>query len=394
MFNLLKDPRALALLLAASLTILSNTLISPALPGLEAHFAGQPNAGLLTRLLVTAPSLLVAISASFAGLMADRFGRRRQLLAGVVLFALAGSAGLWLPSLALILGSRLVLGLAVALIMTAQTALIGDYFEGAARSRFMGIQLAATNFGGLIFLLLSGWLAEWSPFAPFAIYAVALLYLPLLLIALPEPAPRDAKMQSGLDDSAGEEGWHLSLATLVVLSVVSMVCFYILPTQAPYFLAQIGSPEPSTTALFLAVMTFAGGMTSLVFGRVRERLGRAKTSALGFAAFAAGFVVLAFATGLSLALVGAAIIGVATGFILPIFLSTALDLAPSHRRGMAAGATTTSIFLGQFLSPLLSEPLIHAIGFSKVFGIVAAALALLGIVSLFVFREREAAVRS
>lgn len=387
----LKDQRTLALLLAASLTILSNTLISPALPGLEAHFAGQPNAGLLTRLLVTAPSLLVAISASFAGLMADRFGRRRQLLTGVVLFAVAGSAGLWLPSLSLILGSRLILGLAVALIMTAQTALIGDYFEGAARSRFMGIQLAATNFGGLFFLLLSGWLASWSPFAPFAIYAIALLYLPLLWIALPEPVRRDFKALSALKQSAGERGWRLSLATLVVLAVVSMACFYLLPTQAPYFLAQIGSPEPSATAMFLAVVTFAGGVTSLVFGRIRERLGRATTAALGFAAFACGFVILAFATDLSSALVGAAATGIATGFIMPILLSTALDVAPSHRRGMAAGAATTSIFLGQFLSPLISQPLIDAVGFDQVFEMTAVTLALLGVLSLVAFRKRAAA---
>ena len=80
MLSLLRDGRTLALLLAASLTILSNTLISPALPGLRAFFAGQPHVQLLVPLLVTAPSIMVALLAPFAGLLADRFGRKRQLL--------------------------------------------------------------------------------------------------------------------------------------------------------------------------------------------------------------------------------------------------------------------------------------------------------------------------
>lgn len=176
-------PRTLtgaALLCAAMLTILSNMIISPALPGLERAFAYDDRAELLVRMLVTAPSIMVAILAPFAGSLADRFGKRRQLLGGVMLFAAAGTAGLWMPSIETILASRLALGVAVALVMTAQTALTGDYFTGSSRGRFIGLQLASTNLGGLAMVLLSGWLAARSPFLPFAIYGVALLMLPLM----------------------------------------------------------------------------------------------------------------------------------------------------------------------------------------------------------------------
>ena len=394
MFSHLKDSRAIALLLAATLTILSNTLISPALPGIQAHFAGQPYAELLTRMLVTAPALLVAIFAPFAGVLADRFGRRPQLLAGVILFAIAGSAGMWLPSLPLILASRLVLGLAVALIMTAQTALIGDYFSGADLTRFMGLQQAATNFGGLLFLLMSGWLAGWSPFAPFVLYAIALLYLPLFWVALPEPVHVHVQYHPNSQvqptDDSGEPGWLMTFATIVVLAVVSMACFYILPTQAPYFLAYIGFPEPSTTAFFLGAVTLAGGVASLTFGHVHERLGSAKTSAMGFGFFAAGFVLFAIADDLPMVFAGALGSGTAIGLTMPIFMSIALDVAPARRRGIAAGVVTTSIYLGQFLSPLISQPLIDTVGFSRLFSMSAIALALLGVLSLISFRGQSA----
>lgn len=68
------DPRTWALLMAATLTIMSNATISPALPGLEAQFPDNPSAGMLVRLLVTAPALAVALVAPLVGLAVDWIG--------------------------------------------------------------------------------------------------------------------------------------------------------------------------------------------------------------------------------------------------------------------------------------------------------------------------------
>ena len=78
-----------------------------------------------------------------------------------------------LPDLPTIFLSRLVLGIAVALIMTAQTALVGDYFSGEDRNALTGLQISARNFGGLVFISLAGWAATLSPRLPFAIYGLA-----------------------------------------------------------------------------------------------------------------------------------------------------------------------------------------------------------------------------
>ena len=78
--------------MTATLKIMANATISPALPALEASFPDEPAAAYLTRFLVAAPSLSVVLIAPFAGLAADRFGRGPLLLAGVLLFAFACSS--------------------------------------------------------------------------------------------------------------------------------------------------------------------------------------------------------------------------------------------------------------------------------------------------------------
>ncbi|MDO5604169.1 MAG: MFS transporter, partial [Paracoccus sp. (in: a-proteobacteria)] len=372
-----------------TLTILSNATISPALPGLEASFAGHENAAHLVRLLVTAPALAVAIIAPFAGIITDRFSRRRLLIAGIVLYAIAGTLGAVLPTLEGILISRLVLGLSVAAIMTAQTALIGDYFSGADRGRFIGWQMAATNFGGFVFILLAGWLATISPRWPFALYAVGFLYLPFIALVLRErPVASPGHAAAPPADAPVPPGWAGRVAVLAFLSGMTFVMFYIVPVHLPFYLASIGLPDPSVTAQLMAATTAAGGATALFFGRVRARLGGRITPAAGYVLVALGFGAMAGASGFAGLVLANAVLGIGLGLVMPNFMTAALNTAPAQRRGAVSGAMTAAIFTGQFLSPLLTGPLFDAMGYPGGFRLVAVAALIFAALAALVLAER------
>lgn len=226
MDRILLDPRAWGVMLAAMLTIMSNATITPALPGLQQMFSDNPRAELLTRLLITAPSLAVAIIAPFAGVLTDRLGRRKPLFTGMVIYALAGTVGLYLNSLEAILASRVVLGIGVAAIMTAQAALIGDYFTGPERGRLMGYQLAAVNMGGLVFVMTAGFLAQRDPKLPFLIYAFSLALLPILWRILPEPPRIDYSAPGARTADPGEPGWPITVAIMATAAALTFVIFY------------------------------------------------------------------------------------------------------------------------------------------------------------------------
>lgn len=373
-----QDRRAIALLMAASLTTMANATIAPALPGLERLFAGDPNAALLTRLLVPAPSLSVALFAPLAGIAADRVGRRNLLLFGVVLFVLSGCAGLVLPDLPTIFASRLVLGIAVALIMTAQTALVGDYFSGDDRNALTGLQISARNLGGLVFILTAGWVAAISPRLPFAIYGLAAAFLPLMWLVIVDPprlSPAGVAKPGALSDD--HRSWRLPLTMLVLLQGATNMIFFIMPTQLSFFLDARGYDSAIMTGSALGVLMLSGGGFALLYRRIQRAVGYAGIFALGYGAMTLGFLILLLASTTAAIFVAAAAIGAGYALVSPSFVALALNLAPARKRGLAGGILTASIFIGQFCSPLVSTPVIAGHGYAHLFGGTAVLLALM-----------------
>jgi MFS family permease len=131
--------QSMLLLLGSCLPVLGAVLLAPVLPRMQAHFADVDNSAVLVPIVLTLPALVIALLAPFAGLIADRLGRKPLLLASMLLYVLCGVLPLWLDSLHTIVLSRAGIGLAEAGIMTCCTTLMGDYYSGARRERLFAI---------------------------------------------------------------------------------------------------------------------------------------------------------------------------------------------------------------------------------------------------------------
>lgn len=75
---------ALALLFAATLTIMAGATIAPSLPAMREHFSALPQRDVLVRLVLTLPALVIALTSPLMGVLSDRWGRKPLLLAGLV----------------------------------------------------------------------------------------------------------------------------------------------------------------------------------------------------------------------------------------------------------------------------------------------------------------------
>ncbi len=159
--------QALVLVVLATLPTLAIAALVPVLPTLFERFRDVPQAQWLVPMILTIPSLCVALFSSLIGAIADRFGRRRALLLSLAGFTAFGLGPFLVDNLYAILGTRFVVGVAEAGIVTIGNALMGDYFSAEERHRWLAVQTVVGPFAAVAYVLLGGMLGAWSWRGPF-----------------------------------------------------------------------------------------------------------------------------------------------------------------------------------------------------------------------------------
>ena len=369
-------PIKATLLLTSTLTVMSGATIAPSLPAMQEFFADVENSALLVRLVLTIPALFIAIGGLFAGSLVDRFGRKPLLVASTILYGLAGGSGFILNSLITILIGRALLGLSVAGVMTAATTLIADYYQGQKRADFMGLQAAFMGLGGVVFLSVGGFIADLNWRFPFLIYLFAWVISVAIVINLYEPNRKTDKLMA---DTVSETKPTMPpgvLAMIYGVALFYMVAFYLIPVQLPFYLQSLGSVSASASGLAIAGSTLASSIVSLRYGVVKQRLGFVQIVIVSFGVAAIGYGIISLAGSYNLVLLGLIIAGLGFGLLMPNLNVWLSSIVPDSLRGRALGGLTTFFFLGQFLSPIVSQPITNLLGLAKTYGFTGIALLL------------------
>ncbi|MDC2955909.1 MFS transporter [Streptomyces gilvifuscus] len=356
------------------LPVLGAVLLAPVLPKLQDHFATVADADALVPMILTIPALALALLAPLAGVLVDRLGRRAPLVVATVLYALFGTAPLWLDSLGAIVAARALLGVAEAFIMTSCTTLIGDYYTGRVRDRYLALQSVCATVSATAFFILGGGMgsADWR--APFQLYAVGLLLAPAMAAFLRQPTPDVAADEAATVGRRGSSG--LRLAGICLLSVFGGIVFYIVPAETAYLMNGLGVGSSGLIGMVTAIASAATVTGCVIFASLIGRPER-RLPAI-FALCGAGLVVIGLAHDVAVLIIGTFLSGIGTGFLLPSLVTWAMSKLEYGNRGRGTGLWTASFFLGQFLCPLA------VIALESVTGDLTAAVAAVGLASVLV----------
>ncbi len=395
------------LVLVAMLNVLGGAAVAPALPAMSLAFPEASEA--IISLVITLPSLAVALSGLFVGIIADRIGKARTLVISLVVFTAMGLSGLIAPTLELLLLGRFILGIAIAGIATASAALASEYYDEGMRAKVYGWQSAASGVSVLILETSGGFLSLLGWRAPFLVYLVGFVLLLLAALFI-----REANLASTADDAAetpklsstpADERLEASTVVkaqsqkglLQAVSFVVIACFvaaflsqtmsYLVPSKMPYLITTFGESS-LVSGLFLGGFGIANIIGSLASPRLQDQVPHSLIVCSCFISMALGCVLMSVAPGIWVVLAGAVFIGLGVGCATPLLMALVAARSTHETSGKHMGALAMACNLGQFACTLLAGTVMAFAGTQQAVFAVAALIGVAAAIMALILRKR------
>lgn len=361
------------LLLAGCLTTMTGSIVLPVFPKIltSLNLEGSWGAGVLAS-IHTLPSALSTVA---LGKLADRAGKLKILIPCLLLYGVIGISTVFFTTMPLLLTSRALLGVMSGGIAAATIGILGGMFAGETRLRILGYATGAMTIAAIIFPLLGGWIGATHWQYAFYPYIASLPLAVVAALTLKEP-------KSGGASLAGEQqlGRILQNPEIVKLylfiGVTGIIVFSVVVYTPRFLTATIGAGTFLNG--FVLAIRLVGAAIASAFGasRLARRFGQKAAVAFGFSLMAMTLILFPFLTDLVLIILTAILFGVGFGLITPNLYDVLAELAPAEVRTSVLAVGTGFNSMGQFVSPLILEPILKNAGYPMVF-FAAAGLSML-----------------
>lgn len=309
--------RYLSLIFAVTATsIMGNTLIAPVLPNILDDF-GRPRSQ--TGLLIASTTLPGIVVAPVAGFLADRWGRREVLVPCLALFGVFGLAASMAPSFGVLLAFRFGMGLGSAALINLAIVLIGDRFDGAQRTRWIGINAGVLTLGLALFPFAAGVLETFGGWRwAIAPYGLALPTALFAWTTLPRSRQRAATaIGPQIRDAGAVLSQPLLLANFVAASLAFAIIFGVFLGAVPNLLDTEFGLSAFWRGTVTAVPAFSSALTAFNLQRLHARLTRINVLLFSALAWIVAFALMGLSPWLPLFLFGNIIYGLGEGGQIP-----------------------------------------------------------------------------
>lgn len=419
----------LAVIMLAQLTVLlDNTVLNVAIPSLTDEL-GASTADI--QWMINAYSLVQSGLLLTAGSAADRYGRRKMLAAGLVLFGAGSLCAAFAQSSTQLIAARAGMGIGGALLMTTTLAVIVQIFDDTDRVKAIGIWSTVNSLGFAAGPLLGGFMLDhfwWG--------SIFLINIPVALIGLAavvKLVPESKNPQGDRPDLLGallstigmasvvyaiisgpEHGWT-SAQVLVAAAVGVLVlgAFTLWELHVPYpmldmhffrnqrFIGAVAGAilvafglggslflltqhlqfvlgyEPLEAGLRLAplAVTVVALNLTAVGAKLHARLGTPVTIAAGMSMLAGGLAVIALLGGddYNGMLAGLVIMGAGIALAMPAMANAIMSAIPPEKAGVGAGINGTLAEFGNGLGVAVLGAVLNA-RFAALIPVAAASL--------------------
>jgi AAHS family 3-hydroxyphenylpropionic acid transporter len=347
-------------------------------------------------LFLGASAVGVFLAAALGGLLADRFGRKPVLVAGVVLFGLASLSTMLATGLGTLMVARFFTGIGLGAAMPVVIALASDHSPVEMKKRAVGFIYCAIPIGGMLssVVLSIGALGKgWQPvyvvggIAPVIIAPLLALFVPKALPSATRPRTESGPKTRVISGLLGS-GQAATTIYLWVATFSTLVVMYLLLGWMPSLLGAMGfSKQQAQYAQML--FNLGGSLGTAMGGYLLDRKFLYSTPAAAYVGLAIFLALLGFGSlTVNSALVVAFGVGAAVLIGQGVLYAFAPLCYPASIRNTGVGATVAAGRLGTIAGPLLAGALLGAGRSAAQVLIVLVPITLFaGLMSLLVVRE-------
>ncbi len=299
--------------------------------------------------LISAPCLVVILVTLVSGKLMNSIPKKTLMIAGVVFWLVGGTLPYFMSSLETILIMRLVFGVGVGIIQSLCPALVVDNFKDPAeRAKVMGNMTSFQMLGALFFSLVSGYLGKIGWNIAFLVHLVAIISLIAALVCIPYKQPAMAETpHEKIKFRPTAMMWVWCIAFLVYMSGAQTYANF-----ASSLITERGLGDTVTAGYSLACFALGGFVMGFVFGKVSD-IFKKLTLTVGCVLLSVSFLIMIYATNLSMSYLGAFMCGLAFSICMPCILNGAGGAVSQSSSGMAVSIATCMQNAGMTICPYL-----------------------------------------
>jgi DHA1 family bicyclomycin/chloramphenicol resistance-like MFS transporter len=363
---------------------ISLDLYLPSLPSLSRSLGISAS---ITQLTLSACLLGLALGQVIAGPISDAAGRRRPLLIGLTLYALASSLCIIAPSAIILIILRFIQGLAGATGIVIARSMARDMYSGTVAARFFSLLTVIYGIAPVLAPLCGGMLLHFTNwrgiFATLAI--ISLLLLIATIIGTDETLALEERQKGGIRTTLMTFRHLLNDRILVAYALACGLAYsamFVYISGSSFLLQDTYRLSPQLFSIIFSINALGLMMGGRASGRLVVHIPPIRLLTVGLIATATGGLLLTFSAVSGFGLIGILpslfIIVASIGLVLP----NATTLILSGRPGVA-GSAAALLGVLQYAIGAMAVPLVGMFGNRTI--PMSTVIAILGISALLVF---------
>jgi len=355
-----KRPKAQALYLDKNLQIIFGVTlmavlgvasITPAFPkiGQSLHLSENQVAYLIS--VFSLPGIFLS---PFAGILADRFGRKTVMVPSLFLFGLAGFACFFTKDFFWLLFFRFFQGVGASALGSLNVTLIGDFYQGRQRATAMGYNASVLSIGTALYPLIGGLLAGIAWNYPFIL---PLFAIPVGIIVIYFLDTRPIQNIQNLRDYLHETWKSIQKKEVVGLFLLSILTFVILYgaflSYFPFLLNNKFGLTAPEIGMFLSISSLSTALTASQLGKLVRYFSEVSLIKIAFGLYFLVSLMMPLINSLYVYLIPVVLFGIAQGMNIPSLQTLLVKLAPANQRAIFMSVNGMVLRIGQTMGPLL-----------------------------------------